>query len=346
MKQAFIVVCGMVMLAAATSRASAESAPLPPHNTASEDISEQRRLVSVRIERRLTEPELLRIGEAIRVREKRQFSRTQIGFFLPGMALQQGAWASVTFSSESKVSVHGLRREDEDVLLAEHRADTRPLLGSWLTSPPAAPGRLTIYSDQGRIYAEWRLRNGQRTVDELTDSTSKSVRRFDVSGGGFYVLAKSGDLEIWDKLTLIATAERIRPEHLALPAAVALGAASPPSSSFASTAPNSQRPAKQLSATVVSPAQPEPPMAAGLTNPSNANKPVPISPVTEAPAVSIAAADPEIARAGASKEKPRKTVKARSRPATAGKLPAKAHVSRDQLNPTPGDQIAAKLGRQ
>ena len=339
MRQALIVVCGVILLATGAERAVAEARALPPHNTVSEDISEQRRLVSVRIERRLTEPELLAIGEGIRAREKRRFSRTQISFFLPGMALQQGAWASVTFSSESKVSVHGLRREDEDVLLAEHRADTRPLLGSWLTSPPATPGRLTIYSDQGRIYAEWRLRNGQRTVDELQDTTTKAGRRFDVNGGGYYVLARSGDLEIWDKTTLIATADRIRPEHLALPASVALGTA--PVAASSKVAGN---PVHRPSATVVSPVQPEPPIAAGLTTSSPADKPAPLPSAVSAPAASVATAAPDPAQTISSHDKPHKAAKARARPVAATKPAGKSRTVRDRSNPTPGEQIAAKLG--
>ena len=217
----FALMCGVV-LATGGYPAWGQTAPVAPFKSLSEDVSEQRRLVTVRIERRLNEAELLRISEAVRSRQNRDYPRTQVSFYLPSMTLRQGAWATVTVSTEAKVQVHGLRREDEEVLLAEHRNDHRSLLGSWLTSPPAAPGRLTIYSDQGRIYGEWRLRNGQRTVDELNDDSTKAGRRFDVSGGGYYILSQSGDLEIWDKSTLIATAERIRPEHLALPTAVAI----------------------------------------------------------------------------------------------------------------------------
>lgn len=199
----------------------AEPLGLPAYNPVSEDISEQRRAVYVRVDRRIDEEDLLRIAGQVEAKGKKAFARTYVNFILPGMPINQGAWASVLFSPEPKIMVHGLSRADEELFLSEHRADRRPLLGSWLTSPPAAPGRMTIYSDHGKVYAEWRLRGGQKTVDELRDSTTKTVRRFDVPGGGYYVLTRSGELEIWDKTTLIATAERIRPEHLALPPMVA-----------------------------------------------------------------------------------------------------------------------------
>ncbi|MFX8195635.1 hypothetical protein ABTL19_19605, partial [Acinetobacter baumannii] len=85
-----------------------------------------------------------------------------------------------------------------------------------------APGRLTIFSDDGKIFGEWRLRNGQRTVDELIDVSTRAERRFEVLGGSTYVLARSGDLEIRERSSLVAIAERIRPTYLALSTAVAL----------------------------------------------------------------------------------------------------------------------------
>jgi hypothetical protein len=217
-----------IAILGSTANCRAENATLPLFDVISQDVAEQRRSVAVRVARRLDDTELAQIGETVRARDKRAFTRTHVNVFLPGQSLTQGPWASVLLAPEPKVVVHGLRRDDEEMFLAEHRADRRPMLGSWLTSPPAVPGRLTIYSDAGRIYAEWRLRSGQKTLEELQDGPAlKSGRRFDIPGAGFYVLTRTGELEIWDKSTLIATAERIRPDHLALPAVVALGKAGP-----------------------------------------------------------------------------------------------------------------------
>lgn len=205
------------LLYALAAPAGAASDGIPAHRIVSEDVSEHRRLVNVRIDRRLKEAELMRLGEAIRERQARPFARTIVNLFLPGQDTQQGPWGSVSFTTESKVVINGLRQEDEDVLTAEFAADKRHMLGSWLTSPPAAPGRFTIFSDEGRIRGEWRLRNGQRTVDDLIDVSSRNERRFEVVGGSTYVLTRSGDLEIREKTVLVAVAERIR-----------AGAATPP----------------------------------------------------------------------------------------------------------------------
>lgn len=219
----FSAPCAAVLLIAViSSGATAQS--LPHHQIISEDVSEKRRSVSVRVDQRLDEADALRIATEIHRRQKIASGRSYVNFFLPGVPASQGAWASVMFNPEPKFLAHGLKREDEQALIAEHRSDPRPLLGSWLTSPPAATGRLTIYSDGGRIYAEWRLKNGQRTVEELKDASGTHGRRFDLVGGGSYALTRSGDLEIWSGPTLVAVGERIRAE-----AGTAIAARSAPS---------------------------------------------------------------------------------------------------------------------
>ncbi len=247
------------------SPASAQTRQLLPYRAVSEDLSEQRRSVFVRIDRRLDDADLQAIAADVQARAKRSYARTQVNFILPGMPSNQSAWASVLFAPDAKILIHGLSRADEDVFLAEHKADRRSLLGSWLTSSPAPLGRLTIYSDHGKVFAEWRLRGGQKTVDELFDTTTKTVRRFDVPGGGYFVLTRAGELEIWDKTNLIATAERIRPEQLATPTVTATAGkgavvAARPSLSAPSAA----------NAMPSSPTQPEPRIAATLPAASSA----------------------------------------------------------------------------
>jgi hypothetical protein len=220
-KRRFLALVSIVVGFAITPLAAE---PQPIFSVVSDEMSEQRRAVSVRLERRLDEVALMNIASNLKARAKRDVAKTQISFFLPGMPTNQGSWANVLFSPAPKLVVSGLRLEDEQLLQAEFQADTRSMLGSWLTSPPAPAGRLTIYSDHGRIFAEWRLRSGMKSVEELREAGSGKVRRFELAGGGSYVLTKSGDIEIWDQATLIAVGDRLRIEA---PTAAGLVAARP-----------------------------------------------------------------------------------------------------------------------
>lgn len=212
-----IAVVGLLGLIASGFEARAQT--LPTHAVFSEDYGDKRRTVSVRLDQRVDDAEALRLAAHIHARAKQQVQRTYINLYLAALPVAQGPWASVIYAPnasgeiEAKLQVLGLKREDEQALVAEHRADTRPLVGSWLTSPPAALGRLTIFTERGRVYGEWRLRNGQKTIDELKDVSAGANRRFEVLGGGQYAVTRAGDLELWSGTTMIALAERIRTER-------------------------------------------------------------------------------------------------------------------------------------
>lgn len=331
---------GMWVLA--SEPACAQTPAVPAYRTVSEDLSEQRRAVFVRIDHRMDETDLLAIAAHVQARGKRIYARTQVNFALPGMSSSQGSWASVLFAPEPRILIHGLSRADEDLFLAEFKADRRSLLGAWLTSTPAPLGRLTIYSDHGRLYAEWRLRSGQKTIDELIDTTTKMVRRFDIPDGGYFILTRSGELEIWDKTNLIATAERIRPEHLTSPARVATRPSRPIG---VATATQHQMPS--------SPAQPEPKRAAPIGAASSAG-----ALVLAAPAAAPGAGDPTanrqavlvpgqaISAEGAANATPTVGPQAKLRKASQVKL--KPRTNKVAATPkskvmTTGDEISAKL---
>jgi len=350
------------VLACATQ---AQARDLPHHHAVSEDISEQRRAVYVRVDRRVDEDDLLAIAAQVEAKGKKPFARTYVNFILPGMPVNQGAWASVLFSPEPKVLVHGLSRTDEELFLAEHRADTRSLLGSWLTSPPAAPGRLTIYSDHGKVYAEWRLRGGQKTVDELRDATLKSVRRFDVPGGGYYTLTRSGDLEIWDKTTLIATAERIRPDYLAAPAIASIRQPTPsvaPRVASARAAPSllgagglgsTASPAMVSSPIQPEPLKPESIKTAPVKSAFSVVQPVVAMPQPQTyapiPATSVAAdamaqnGRPALGLSAGDHLAPRANAKKASKAKSRQKGAAEIKTANKARDLTPGETVAAKL---
>jgi hypothetical protein len=202
----------------AAAPATPVTAAMPAYDIAYDATTDGRRTVGVRLERRLDDATLIRIATAVHARSAPGVSRARVTFLLPGQAVAD-PWATVVLSPEPRVTIHGLSVADVDALTAEHRADQRTMVGSWLTSPPAPPARLTIYRSGGRLLAEWRLRNGQRTVDDLQETASDAGRSYVVAGGGSFLVVRSGELQIWDGTTRIATAERIRAEPP--PAAVA-----------------------------------------------------------------------------------------------------------------------------
>jgi hypothetical protein len=333
---------------------SAWAEPQRAFTVVSEETSEQRHAFAVRLEARVDEVALMKIATTLKSRAKREYAKTQVSFFLPGMAITQGSWANVLFSPDPKLTVSGLRLEDEELLHAEFKADTRAMLGSWLTSPPAPAGRLTIYSDHGRIFAEWRLRSGMKSVDELRDSPVGKAKRFDMSGGGHYVLTKSGDIEIWDQTTLIAVGERMRHDAPTAPAVIAarpapagrnaLGGASVAAPVAAIKQPEVVVSAPVVAAgtralpgavvvpdAVVGNVEPKPAVALAKAAP---DQPV----VSEKPITKVARKSPEAAPPVRSKSRVVQTERAVSKPRSVAQTGPKAKGPQ-----TTGDRISAQL---
>lgn len=178
--------------------------------------------VTVRLEARQSEADLRAIADDVRARLPAAKIVRSVAFYLPAMPLAGNAWAEVRQQPSQSVTVSGLRLEEEIAYRSEAAADTRKRIGVWLTSPPALPGRLTIYrAGPSKIFAEWQLRNGQTTTDALIESRGTRGRRYDIAGGdgGYYQLGANGTLELGNRSTVIAVAEPLKVTAPAAPVA-------------------------------------------------------------------------------------------------------------------------------
>ena len=193
--------------------AAPDSASDEPYRIAGDEATTEtsRRRVAVLLAKRMPESEIGRIADIVRAKEKTPFERTTVSFYLPRMKIGEGAWATATFNPALKISFIGLRLDEEQAAIAEAATDQRPRVGVWLTAPPAAAGRLTIYREGARTLAEWRLRNGDKSVEELVETRDPKGRRFATKTGGkdHYLLTWNGELELRDGQSVIATGEKL-----------------------------------------------------------------------------------------------------------------------------------------
>ncbi len=184
----------------------------PAYRVVSEDLEGEVRKVAVRLDGRAGDADLTAIAGALRAKKTAGKVPQTVAFYLPGMSLSEAPWADVRFDPAAKVVILGLRFDEELAFRTEAASDPRPLAGVWLTSPPAIPGKLSIWRERsGKAFAEWQLRNGQKTIDELIETRSQRGRRFEIKGsdGGYYLALWNGALELGDKAQVIAVAERL-----------------------------------------------------------------------------------------------------------------------------------------
>lgn len=189
------------------------TSPAVSYDLFAEDGPADARKLFVRIKARLPESGLKDLAASLAARSKPGTRLALVNVYLAGNAKAADPWAIVRIvEGAPQISVLGLRAEEEAVFRAEAQADTRDVVGHWLTSPPALPGKLTIVRGSGgRFVAEWHLRNGQKTSDEVAASRSSRGQRFDVIGGegNYYVAAWDGSLQLGDATRTIAVAERL-----------------------------------------------------------------------------------------------------------------------------------------
>lgn len=208
----------------------------PSYRIVSEDASEAALAVSVRIDARLSEADLASLADTIRAAKPTFKAASRIQFYLPDMPLGDAPWADVAYAPNENVSIKGLRLDEEESFRAKSERDMRDIIGVWLTSPPAVPGKLTIWREADRkIYAEWHLRNGSKNVDELIETRSQRGRRYQIVGaeGGYYLALWNGTLELGDKDNVIAVAERLQFQKAKAAMPVAASSKSTPQTTLA-----------------------------------------------------------------------------------------------------------------
>lgn len=182
------------------------------HKIVSEDGAGPERSIAVRIDQRAPEADIKALAFTLRDKAKPGKAPAVVRFYLSGMALSDAPWAVMRFDEGAHLDISGLRHEEVQAFTAEAAADTRDIQGVWLTSAPALPGKLTIWrTSKGERFAEWHLRTGKKTIDELMEVKTPRGRRYEIKGsdGGYYLATWAGPLELGEGKAVIATAERL-----------------------------------------------------------------------------------------------------------------------------------------
>jgi hypothetical protein len=178
-----------------------------------------KRSFAVQLERRVTESELKRIAGDIRVASQHASAAAVVMFYLPGMKIGHGVWAHTYFPAaheptEPKATIVGLTIAEEERLIQQARRDSRNLIGAWLTAAPAPVGKLTLYREKNRLFAEWGLRDGARFSEEVVETAlPEGGWRYDRRDGGagdHMRMMGDGELELRDRNDVATSTQAIR----------------------------------------------------------------------------------------------------------------------------------------
>jgi hypothetical protein len=168
-----------------------------------------KRSVDIRLNERISEEELRQIALAIHSSDP-NYPRTFILYYLPGMELGSGAWATTHFNPNLEVRILGLTAETEARLTTDTENGQRNVLGRWLDDRPYASNRITIVQEGKKFVVETLFKDGSKLTQELWETASRQGRRFNIVGTYDYlVIDAQGNLRLEDNDGLIAIARKI-----------------------------------------------------------------------------------------------------------------------------------------
>jgi len=173
-----------------------------------------KRMLDIRLNKKVSKDVLTTIALTLKKSDPKRYKRTFIGYFLPGMEVNAGSWATSHFNPDLKVEIHGLTVEQEQALKKEPENVSRTVIGRWLDERPGVDNRTTIFVRDGKLYMENTYKDGSSGEAELLEKKSPLGRRFekaDGSGSDFgdhWILDASGNLQLRDNRGLISTAKK------------------------------------------------------------------------------------------------------------------------------------------
>jgi len=172
-----------------------------------------KRSLDVLLNKKVSEQTLRAIALQLKAQDSRAHERTFIAYYLPGMTVGAGAWATTHFNPDLEVRILGLTAEEEDKLVAQLELANHQIVGRWLDERPFVASRITIFREDGRLFIERKSKDGSSLKKEIVEKKSPLGRRFDYvegpTAGDYWVLGLNGDLQVRDNGGLIATAQKI-----------------------------------------------------------------------------------------------------------------------------------------
>lgn len=179
----------------------------------SEKVQGVKRSLEVQLNKKVSEETLRAIALELKSQNSGGYDRIFITYYLPGMRVGAGAWATTHFNPDQEVRILGLTAEEETKLATEPTPANREIIGRWLDESPYVGSRITIFREGGKLYIEQKFKDGSSHKIELFEKRSPLGRRFDkLEGSRFgdhWVLDSHGNLQMRDNDGLIATAKKI-----------------------------------------------------------------------------------------------------------------------------------------
>jgi len=173
-----------------------------------------KRSIDVRLNKKVSESTLRTIALRLKAQDSRSYERTFICYYLPGMEVDSGAWATTHFNPNLEVKIQGLTSEQENAFRQLPDDPSREVIGSWLDESPFIGSRVTIYRQNGKLFLENTYKDGSIGKKEMVEKSSSKGRTFQKKEGSpageYYLIDRQGNLQLWDQEGWFSTARKLK----------------------------------------------------------------------------------------------------------------------------------------
>lgn len=166
-----------------------------------------KRTLDIRLNKKVSEEILGEIALKLKAGDSHQYERTLICYYLPGMTVGSGAWATTHFDPDLQVQILGLTEQAEKTQKSKPQPSNRKVIGKWVDSGIAG-GTITIFRKDGGYFMETQYSDGSCGTRRLVKASARRYNNPESDAGDHFVINSDGDLEISDNDGLMATATR------------------------------------------------------------------------------------------------------------------------------------------
>ena len=166
--------------------------------------------LTVRLNKRISEEALRQLAIELHTKEPKKYDRMFITYYLPGMTVGAGAWATTHFNPNLYVRILGMTVEEDKNLLKEKKKISGKIIGVWVDE---LYGKYTIIKKGSGYILETKYKDGSGSTKDLINYKFHGKTAFKEKGensGEYFIIEGSGGLGLYDSLGLITTMRAIK----------------------------------------------------------------------------------------------------------------------------------------
>ncbi|WP_417910707.1 hypothetical protein [Candidatus Electronema sp. PJ] len=164
--------------------------------------------LDIRLKNKISEKQLRQLALALKGKEHNKYERIFIFWYLPGMEIDAGAWATTHFKPNLEVRILGVTIEEEKELTASDEKRKGFVIGKWFDNSIIG-GKYTLMNNNGTITMYIDFADGSNLEEEMIESSQSNLLRYDDKDENdhreYYIINSNGELAVYGRSGLSRT---------------------------------------------------------------------------------------------------------------------------------------------